>query len=251
MGRLEGKVAVITGAASGIGRAAAQRFAIEGALVTAVDLSYVALKPLGEEIGEKHLCLAADVSDEDAVREAFSAVQRRFGRLDVLYNCAGVQLLEEDAPVDQLDLQAWTRTLAVNLTGVYLCSKHAVPQMLEQGSGSIINCGSPTGLTGRGWRYHAYSASKGGVMALSRAMAAAYGPRGVRVNCIVPGTIVTGMTNEIAANPARAGELVSRTVLGRLGQPEDVSGMAVYLASDESAYATGGTFVVDGGLTIT
>ncbi len=249
-GRLAGKVAVVTGAAGGIGGAAVRRFAAEGARV--VGLDRVAQPPDGAESTEGQVrYLQVDVTEDKQVAAAFAAVRGDHGRLDVLYTCAGIELLDADKPVDLLELDAWNQTLAVNLTGVYLCCKYAAQLMLEQGSGSIINCSSPNGLTGRGWRYHAYSASKGGVQSLTKAMAVAYGPRGIRVNAIVPGTVQTPMTASLAADPSRIAELTERAALRRLARPDDIAGVAVFLASDESAYVTGSTYAVDGGLLIT
>jgi NAD(P)-dependent dehydrogenase (short-subunit alcohol dehydrogenase family) len=250
-GRLTDKVVVVTGAAGGIGSAAARAFAAEGGQVAAIDADGGMLDSLDSELGVGHMHLVADVSDEDQVARSLEQVAQKLGRVDVLFNAAGIQLLELDAPVDRLDLDVWQRTLAVNLTGLYLCCKHGLRQMIPRQSGSIINCGSPTALSGRGWRYHAYSASKGGVHALTRAMAGAYGSDGIRVNCIVPGVIETAMTAPVRDDPGRVGEIVGRTLLGRLGRPDDLVGISVFLASDESAFATGGTYVVDGGLLIT
>jgi NAD(P)-dependent dehydrogenase (short-subunit alcohol dehydrogenase family) len=256
-GRLLGKVAVVTGAAGGIGGAAAQRFADEGASVVALD-KVQAAQASGENADasdenstENMLYLQADVTEESQVAAAFETVREEFGRLDVLYTCAGIQLLDADKQVDNLEMDAWSRTLAVNLTGVYLCCKYAVRMMLERNAGSIINCSSPLAVSGRGWRYHAYSASKGGVHALTKAMAAAYGPRGIRVNAIVPGTVQTAMTAALGVDPARIGELTQRAALRRLARPQDIAGAAVFLASDESSYVTGSTYSVDGGLLIT
>ncbi len=249
-GRLLDKVAVVTGAGGGIGGAAAQRFAGEGASVVALDR----IQPGGttnDGSGKNQLYLQVDVTDESQVAAAFETVRAQYGHLDVLYTCAGIQLLNADKPVDSLDMDAWSRTLAVNLTGVYLCCKYAVRMMLERKAGSIINCSSPLAVSGRGWRYHAYSASKGCVHALTKAMAAAYGPLGIRVNAIVPGTVQTGMTAALAVDPARIGELTQRSALRRLGRPDDIAGVAVFLASDESSYVTGSAYAVDGGLLIT
>lgn len=249
MSRLAGKVAVITGAASGIGRAAARAFVTEGATVGLLDRSAATIEAVAAELGAAAFPLAADVTDEASVSAAFEDVRRRAGRLDVLYTCAGVQLHGRDARAHELDLAVWQQTLTVNLTGVFLCCKHAIPLLLESG-GSIITCGSPTGLTGCGAGYDAYSASKGGVMALTRALAVDYARDGIRVNTVVPGTTRTPLIDTLLADPARRGDLVTAAPLGRLGTPEDLTGIAVYLASDESRYATGATFIVDGGLCI-
>jgi NAD(P)-dependent dehydrogenase (short-subunit alcohol dehydrogenase family) len=242
--RLSGKLAVVTGAAGGIGGAAAKALRSEGARIAAMDLK-------GLDIGPDDMSSEVDVTDEIQVSQAFHEIGLRIGVPDILVNCAGVQLLDRDSQVDSLELETWQRTIAVNLTGTFLCSKHALALMLPNGRGSIINIGSPTGITGRGWRYHAYSASKGGVQALTRAMAVAYGSRGIRVNCVVPGTIETGMTAALLHDPIRVEELVKRTALGRLGRPDDLAGVVVFLASSESSYVTGATYVVDGGLLVT
>ena len=252
MKRLDKKVAAVTGAASGIGRALALAFADEGACVIALDQANEPLGRLATALGPAHLALSTDVAEEAAVAAAFKTIADRYGRLDVLLNCAGVQLVDADTQVHRLDLEAWRRTLDVNLTGLFLCCKYGLQIMLGERRGSIINCGSPTGMTGRGWRFHAYSASKGGVLALTKAMAAAYGPSGIRVNCLVPGTIRTGMTRAIFdEGGSRTAELTERTALRRLGEPGDLVGAAVFLASDESAYVAGTTLVVDGGLLVT
>ncbi len=250
MTRLAHKVAVITGAGSGIGQAAARAFVAAGATVGLLDRAAAATEALAHELGDAAFPLVADVTDEAAVRAAFDAVRRRTARLDVLYNCAGVQLHGRDGRAHELDLAVWQQTLAVNLTGVFLCCKHAIPLLLESGGGSIINCGSPTGITGCGAGYDAYSASKGGVMALTRALAIDYARDGIRVNSVVPGTTQTPLIAALLGDRERRAELLAGAPLGRLGTPEDLTGLAVFLASDESRYATGATFVVDGGLCI-
>jgi NAD(P)-dependent dehydrogenase (short-subunit alcohol dehydrogenase family) len=249
--RLTGKVAVITGAGSGIGQAAARAFAAEGATVGLLDRDAGAVEALAGELGEAAFALAADVTEEVSVAGAFAEVQRRCHRLDVLYNCAAIQLHGRDGRAHELEAAVWLQTLAVNLTGVFLCCKYGVRLMLAGGrGGSIINCGSPTAVTGCGAGYDAYSASKGGVMALTRAMAVDYAREGIRVNNVVPGTTQTPLIASLLADPQRAAELRAGAPLGRLGTPEDLAGLAVFLASDESRYATGATFTVDGGLCI-
>jgi NAD(P)-dependent dehydrogenase (short-subunit alcohol dehydrogenase family) len=248
--RLANKVTVITGAGSGIGRAAARAFVAEGATVGLLDRAAGAVEALARELGPAAFPLVADVTDEASVKRAFDEVQRRAGRLDVLYNCAAIQLLHEDTWVHELDLEVWNRTIAVNLTGVFLCCKYGVALMLRSGGGSIINCGSPTGVTGCGGEWEAYSASKGGVMALTRAMAIAYARQGIRVNNVLPGTTQTALIAPLLADPRRRAEMEEGEPLGRLGTPEDLVGVAVFLASDESRYATGANFTVDGGICI-
>jgi len=251
VGRLEGKVAVVTGAASGIGQGAARAFAREGAVVGLLDRNAEALQATVEEIGGGAFPLVTDVTDEGSVAAAFDEVRRRHGRLDVLLTCAAVQLIGEDAPVHELDIDVWQRTHDVNLRGVFLTCKHGVRLMMERGEGgSIINTGSPTGLTMCGAGWHAYSSSKAGVMALTRIMASDYAPYGIRVNGIVPGTIETTLTKPLIDDPEIHARLVSLHPIGRIGTPEDMAGIAVFLAPDESKFATGSHFHVDGGISV-
>lgn len=251
MGRLDDKITAISGAASGIGRAAARAFVAEGAVVGLLDRNAEGLAHLAAELGEATYPLVTDVTDEASVARAFDEIRRHYARLDVLYNCAAVQLIGEDAPVHALDLGIWERTHAVNLRGVFLCCKHGVRLMLEAGNGgSVINCGSPTGLTMCGAGFSAYSASKAGVMALTRVMAADYAKEGIRVNGIVPGTIETPLTASLTTDPERRATLIAGEPIGRLGTPEDLAGMAVFLASHESKFATGAHFFVDGGISV-
>ena len=251
MGRLDGKIAVITGAGSGIGQGAARAFVREGAVVGLLDRNAEAVEATVSELGERAFPLVADVADEASVEAAFAEVRRRHGRLDVLYTCAAVQLIGEDAPVHDLPIEVWERTHVVNLRGVYLSCKHGVRLMMESGDGgSVINCGSPTGLTMSGAGWHAYSSSKAGVMALTRVMAADYAKHHIRVNGIVPGTIETPLTRRVTEVPELRAGLVALHPIGRIGTPEDMAGIAVFLASDESKFATGAHFHVDGGISV-
>jgi NAD(P)-dependent dehydrogenase (short-subunit alcohol dehydrogenase family) len=251
MGRLDNKICVITGAASGIGRGAARAFVREGATVGILDRNAEGVQAVVDELGERTFPLVTDVTDEESVIAAFAEVRRRFGRLDVLYTCAAIQLLDEDGPVHELPVEVWDRTHAVNLRGVFLCNKHGARLMIEAGNGgSIVNCGSPTGLTMCGAEWPAYSASKAGVMGLTRAMAPDLAQYGIRVNGIVPGSIRTNLTEGLFSDPTKKAELDALHPIGRSGTPEDMAGIAVFLASDDSAFATGSHFSVDGGISL-
>jgi NAD(P)-dependent dehydrogenase (short-subunit alcohol dehydrogenase family) len=248
-GRLAGKKTLITGAAGGIGGAAARRFAAEGALVGLLDRPGPGLDAIAAELGAAGLALPTDLTDEASVAAASRTYAERTGGLDVLYCCAAIQPHDEDGPADRVSLATWQRVIAVNLTGVFLSVKHAIGLLRESAGASIILCGSPTGLTMSGGGCDAYAAAKGGVHALGRALAADYAADGIRVNILVPGTTRTPLIEPLLADPERRAELLAGTPLGRLGTAEDTTGLAVYLASDESAFATAATFVVDGGLT--
>ena len=251
MGRLQSKVCVITGAASGIARAAASAFVREGAIVGLLDRNADGLTTVQHELGAQSFVLPCDVTDETSVEAAFAEVELRHGRLDVLYTCAAIQLIGQDAPVHELSTEIWDRTYAVNARGVFLTCKYASKLMIAAGNGgSIINAGSPTGVTlcGAGWS--AYSSSKAAVMGLTRVMAGDLAQYGIRVNGIVPGSITTPLTQVLHDDPVVGPQLAGMHPIGRLGKPEDMTGIAVFLASDESAFATGSHFFVDGGISV-
>jgi 3-oxoacyl-[acyl-carrier protein] reductase len=247
--RLEGRTALVTGAGSGIGRAVAERFLAEGARVVLSDRDLeAAARAAGP--GDESFPVLMDVSDEPSVEAGFAEAEAAGFRPDVVVANAGVQLFGQDAPVADLDLAAWQRTISVNLTGTFLTVKHAVRSMLRSGQGgSIILTGSPTGLNGEGKDFTAYSSSKAGIHGLGRAVAAAYADRGIRVNTVVPGYTETPLVRAISGDPADRAAIISRIPLGRPGAPADVEGVMVYLASEESSYATGAIFRVDGGMT--
>lgn len=243
MTTLEGKIAVVTGAASGIGRAVAERYAREGAMVFGFDCDATGLSGLAGVTA-----VPCDITDESAVEAAYATVAAA-GALDIVVANAGIQLMDgKDAAIADLDIQNWSKTIAVNLTGTFLTVKHGVRAMRGRG-GSIIVTGSPTALTGVGSDFTAYSASKAGVHGLARATAKAYAADGIRVNVVVPGHTLTPLVGAIAENPDATAQLLALIPLGRRGVTADVEGIMVFLASDESSYATGGTFVVDGGMT--
>jgi NAD(P)-dependent dehydrogenase (short-subunit alcohol dehydrogenase family) len=250
--RLKAKVAVVTGGAMGMGRAVAERFAHEGAQVVVADIEVKLGEAAVDAIrsgGVFALFVRCDVSVSAQVDSVFVAAEGRFGGVDILYNNAAVQLHGKDARAHELSEEVWDHTHSVNLRGVWLCAKYALPIMLGRRGGSIINVASPTGLTGCAPGYTAYSSSKGGVIALTRVMAADYARKNIRVNALVPGPMDTPLTAEVLSDPQTRAALVAQTLVGRLGVPEDVVGLAVFLASEESHYCTGGIYMVDGGVT--
>lgn len=249
MGQLEGKTALITGGALGIGLAVAQRFAREGARVILADRNGEGAAAAAAEIGESARAVTMDISDEDAVAAAFAEVEAAGWAPDVVVANAGVQLFGQDAPAADLDLDVWRRTIDINLTGTFLTVKHAIRSMLPRGGGSIILTGSPTAVNGEGKDFTAYSASKAGMHGLGRTVAAAYADRGIRVNTVQPAYTETPLVAAISEDPESRAAIISRIPIGRAGTPDDVAGIMVYLASDDGAFATGAIFQVDGGMT--
>jgi NAD(P)-dependent dehydrogenase (short-subunit alcohol dehydrogenase family) len=250
--RLSGKVVVVTGCAVGLGHAVATRFAHEGAAVVAVDIDVQSGRAVIEQIRKDGGCgifVRADIAEESEVIAAVAAASAEFKRIDVLYNNAAVLFHDRDARAHELDLETWERTTSVNLRGPFLCAKHVIPFMLKQGGGSIINLGSPTGLIGCAPNLTAYSASKAGIFGLTRVMAASYARDGIRVNAVIPGTMDTPMNASLLLDAKRREEYREAVPMGRLGVPGDIEGLAVFLASEESSYCTGGFFTCDGGLT--
>jgi NAD(P)-dependent dehydrogenase (short-subunit alcohol dehydrogenase family) len=245
--RLDGKTALITGAGSGIGRQVGLRFAAEGARVVFSDRNLEAATAAAAEVSGG-IGLEMDVTEEASVEAAFSTIQAQNLQLDVVVANAGVQLFGQDAQIADLELDVWQRTIGVNLTGTFLTLKHGVRALLGRG-GSIILTGSPTGVNGEGKDFTAYSSSKAGMHGMARAVAAAYATRSIRVNTVVPGYTETPLVTAISGSATDRAGILSRIPLGRAGRPEDVEGIMVYLASDESTYATGAMFTVDGGMT--
>jgi len=250
--RLTGKVTIVTGAAAGLGRAVALRYAREGAVVIAADtnvLNGTSLAKRIAELGLNGVFVPTDVSREGDVQRLVESVLTQYGHIDVLYNNAAMLPFERDSQVQKLSVETWDWVMGINLRGPFLCSKYALPSMLERKAGSIIHVSSPTGLYGCAPNLSAYSASKAGLLGLTRAMAAAHARDGIRVNAIIPGTMDTPMNGYVLSDDVVREKLREAIPMGRLGLPEDIEGLAVFLASDESAYCTGGIHMCDGGLT--
>jgi len=246
--RLTGKTALVTGAASGIGRQVALRFLQEGARVAFADRDDAGAQAAIEGHGDAARAVAMDISDEASVVAAFAALASDGWIPDVVVANAGVQLFGQDAKAGDLDLDVWRRTIDVNLTGTFLTLKHSVRAMLAGGGGSIIITGSPTGVRGEGDVFTAYSASKAGVHGLGRTVASAYARDGIRVNTVIPAYTETPLVSTLTHDDEAHSAIVGRIPMGRSGSAADVEGIMVYLAGDESSFATGAAFAVDGGM---
>ncbi|KKK04603.1 3-oxoacyl-ACP reductase [Micromonospora sp. HK10] len=246
-GRLTDRVAVVTGAGSGIGLATVRRFAAEGARVVCVDIDADAGARAADEVGGEFV--AVDVSDEAAVRDLFDGVARRHGRVDVAFNNAGISPPDDDS-ILETGLDAWERVLRVNTTSVYLCCKYAIPHMRRQGKGSIINTASFVALMGAATSQIAYTASKGGVLAMTRELGVQFAREGIRVNALCPGPVATPLLLELfAKDPERAARRLVHVPMGRFGNPEEIAAAVAFLASDDASFMTAAQFVVDGGIT--
>ena len=245
--KLTGKIVAVTGGAGALGGAIAHGLAAQGATVILLDLASPALQQRAHELGAR--AMATDVRNEASVQTAFDNLAREFQHLDAIVICAGVQLHGLDGPAGDVGLDVWQKTLDINLTGAFLSAKHALPLLVEAQQSSLILIGSPTALTMSGAGFTAYAASKAGMMALGRVIAADYAHRGVRANVVVPGTMDTPLIEELLAAPDVHDALLAGTPIGRIGRPEDLVGITTWLVSDDSSSATGGVFPVDGGLT--
>jgi NAD(P)-dependent dehydrogenase (short-subunit alcohol dehydrogenase family) len=238
-GRLEGKVCVVTGAASGIGAETAAVFGAEGAKVVGVDLA---------EGSPGELAFQADVSSEDDVKRVYDGTREAFGRIDVLFNNAGINP-NDDTSVLDTSVEAWQRVQDVNLRGVFLCCKHGIPHLLESGGGSVINTASFVAVMGAAVSQISYTASKGGVLSLSRELGVEFARRGVRVNALCPGPVATPLLLELfAKDEEQAARRMVHVPMGRFGEPREIADAALFLASDESSYVNATSFMVDGGL---
>jgi NAD(P)-dependent dehydrogenase (short-subunit alcohol dehydrogenase family) len=239
MGRLDGKVCVVTGAASGIGAESARLFMEEGAKVVGVDVA-------GEAAGD--ISLEVDVTDDAQVSELYERVKAELGSVDVLFNNAGINPTDDGSVIEE-DLDAWQRVQDVNVRGVMLCCKHGIPHLLDGGGGSVINTASFVAVMGAAVSQISYTASKGAVLALSRELGVEFAQRGVRVNALCPGPVDTPLLQELfATDPAKAKRRLVHLPMGRFARVEEIANAALFLASDESSYVNATTFLVDGGL---
>jgi NAD(P)-dependent dehydrogenase (short-subunit alcohol dehydrogenase family) len=248
MGRLDGKVCVITGAGGGMGRDATILFSEEGAQVCAADVNFAAAQETAAQARDA-FAHQVDVADEASVKAMMDATVERYGGVDVLYNNAGISP-DDDASILDTSVEAWDRVQAVNTRGVFLCCKHGIPHLLERGGGSVINVASFVAIVGAATSQISYSASKGAVLSMSRELAVQFARDGVRVNALCPGPVETPLLlNIFGDDPAALERRRVHWPTGRLAKPREVVNGALFLASDESSYVTGSTFLVDGGLT--
>ncbi len=246
MQRLQGRVVVVTGAGSGLGLASARRMAAEGARIVAVDIDEPAAAAAAKETGGEFV--VADVASEDQVRALFDGVAARHGRIDVAFNNAGISPPDDDS-ILTTGLDAWRRVQEVNLTSVYLCCKYVLPHMLAARRGSIINTASFVAVLGSATSQISYTASKGGVLALSRELGVQFAREGIRVNALCPGPINTPLLAELfAKDPERAARRLVHVPMGRFGEPDEIAAAVAFLASDDSSFITASEFLVDGGI---
>jgi NAD(P)-dependent dehydrogenase (short-subunit alcohol dehydrogenase family) len=245
-GRLDGKTAVITGGASGIGRETARRFAEEDANVCIVDLNESAGEAAATETGG--LYIQADVTDADDVQLMYADAAERFGGVDVLFNNAGISPPDDDS-ILTTDYDVWQRVQDVNLKSVYLCCKYGIPHLLERGGGSVINTASFVAVMGAATSQISYTASKGGVLAMSRELGVQFARQGIRVNALCPGPVNTPLLQELfAKDPEKAARRMIHLPMGRFAEATEIANAVLFLASDESSYVNASTFLVDGGL---
>ncbi len=248
MGRLDGKICVITGAGGGMGREAALLFSEEGAQVCVADVNLEAAKSVASDARDA-FAQQVDVADEASVKAMMDATAERYGAIDVLYNNAGISP-NDDASVLDTSVEAWDRVQAVNTKGVFLCCKHGIPHLQQRGGGSVINVASFVAILGAATSQISYTASKGAVLSMTRELAVQFARENIRVNALCPGPVETPLLLSIFGDdPAALERRRTHWPMGRLAKPREIVNGALFLASDESSYVTGSTFLVDGGLT--
>jgi NAD(P)-dependent dehydrogenase (short-subunit alcohol dehydrogenase family) len=248
MGRLDGKVALITGAGSGMGRAATHAFVRDGARVVAADINQRGADETVSGSDGNAVAVAGDVTNEADVQRFVKTAVDRFGKLDVLYNNAGI-FDEADESVLTTNDSIWDKTMAINVKGLAFCCKHGIPELIKAGGGSVINIASFVALVGCTVPQDAYTASKGAVIALTKSLAVQFGPKNIRANAICPGPIETPLMRDLLKDENKKRVRIARIPMGRFGQADDVVKLAIYLASDESSWTNGAALVVDGGIT--
>ena len=234
---LKGYNVVVTGGSGGIGSALVSGLLSAGASVHNLDIN--------SSTNSEVAFYQTDITNEASVKESLSTIEK----IDALIVCAGVQLVGADSKIGEVSLDTWRKTVDVNMTGAFLSVKHAIPGLIKSGRGSVILIGSPTGMTMEGAGYTAYGASKAGMMGLSRIIAVDYKEQGIRSNVVVPGTMATPLIQKIWDDPAKGPDLIRRTPLGRMGKPSDLVGLVNWLVSEQSSFATGAFYAVDGGMT--
>jgi NAD(P)-dependent dehydrogenase (short-subunit alcohol dehydrogenase family) len=248
MGRLDGKICVITGAGGGMGREAALLFSEEGAQVCVADVNLEAAKGVASDARDA-FAQQVDVADEASVKAMMEATVERYGGIDILYNNAGISP-NDDASVLDTSVEAWDRVQAVNTKGVFLCCKHGIPHLQQRGGGSVINVASFVAILGAATSQISYTASKGAVLSMTRELAVQFARENIRVNALCPGPVETPLLLSIFGDdPAAFERRRKHWPMGRLAKPREIVNGALFLASDESSYVTGSTFLVDGGLT--
>jgi NAD(P)-dependent dehydrogenase (short-subunit alcohol dehydrogenase family) len=251
MNRLAGKVAVITGAGSGIGRASAKLFVAEGAKVVVAEIDAALGEASAREAGASARFVKTDVTDEDSVKQMVQQAKDAFGHVDILLNCAGGSL-REDRPVTEVDPSVWDKTINLDMKGPFLCCRHVIPVMLERGKGSVVNFSSVVALRGNHIA-HVYVMAKGGLISFTQALAGAYSPKGIRANAICPGTVATEWIDKILADApdpaATRAAMEARQLDGRMGSPDEVAAGIAFLLSEDGRFVNGSAWVMDGGMT--